>query len=343
MKVSFVSSQAISQAMRYQTQRLQADLAKANKEAATLRVADVGLALGARTNVSVSLHRDIDRLKGIVDSNKLAASRLEATQLGLQDLTRTTQDLRSALMIATSGASDPQLVRKEAETALSRMTTALNASLNGEHLFAGINTDVRPIVDFSDPAAANRVALESAFAAFPFANPAAITEPEINAFMDSVEDQFLGAGWNTLWSTATDQQITSRITLTETAQTSVSANMPGARKLAMAAALVSVVYDDRLSEEARGAAMMRTIGLLGDAVTDLANQQGHAGIAEQRIESASERMSMQIDLFGKALEDLEGVDPYEATTRVTGLKDQLELSYALTARLQQMSLLKFLS
>jgi flagellar hook-associated protein 3 FlgL len=43
------------------------------------------------------------------------------------------------------------------------------------------------------------------------------------------------------------------------------------------------------------------------------------------------------------LNNLEGVDPYEASTRVSGLMAQIELSYSLTARLQQMSLLKFLS
>ena len=87
MKVSFVSSQAISQAMRYQTSRLQSDLVKTTKEMSTLRVADIGLALGARSSISVSLHREIDRLNGIVDSNELAATRLKATQIGLKELT----------------------------------------------------------------------------------------------------------------------------------------------------------------------------------------------------------------------------------------------------------------
>jgi flagellar hook-associated protein 3 FlgL len=73
MKVSFVSSQAISHALRYQMLRMQADLIKAEKEALSGRVADVGLALGARTGLSVSMNREIERLEGLADSNQLAS------------------------------------------------------------------------------------------------------------------------------------------------------------------------------------------------------------------------------------------------------------------------------
>lgn len=343
MKVSFVSSQAISQAMRYQMQRIQAQLVTATKESVEGRFADVGLALGARTGMSVSLHREIDRLKGLTDSNQLAASRLDSTQIGLQDMTEAAQKLLSAYATASSSASEPKIARQEAESVLALMTSVLNANLNGEHLFAGINTDVKPLNDFLDPASPNRIALETAFSTFPFADPANITDVEMNAFLDSVEAQFTGADWNTNWSTATDQQITSRITLTETAQTSVSANITGVRKLAMAAATVVIGLGDDLNQAARDALLERSISMIGEAITDLANQQGSAGITQQRIEKANERMSMQVDLFSKALINLEGVDEFEAVTRVKGLEAQIELSYALTARLQQMSLLKFLS
>ncbi len=341
MKVSFVSSQAITQAMRYQLMRMQSDLIVAQKEANTWRVADVGLALGAQTGVSVSLNRDIERLNGLKDSNQLAASRLESTQLGLQQLTEAANDLLKAYTTGVSGASDPAIIKQQADQVLGLMSSVLNGNLNGEHLFAGINTDVQPLNDFLDPASPNRVAFDTAFAAFPFADPANITAAEMDAFLNSVEGQFLGAGWDD-WSNATDQQITSRITLTETAQTSVSANIPAFRKLAMASAIVSATFDDSMSEAARTEALNRGIALLGEVVNDLANQQGATGITQQRIERANDRMSMQIDLFTESLTEMEGVDPAEASTRVTSLLSQIEISYSLTARLQQLSLLRYL-
>ncbi|TYR30138.1 flagellar hook-associated family protein [Mesorhizobium microcysteis] len=347
MKVSFVSSQAISQAIRYQMSRMQADLVVAQKEVATLRVADVGLALGARTGVSVSLYREIDRLKGITDTNQLAASRLDSTQIGMRQLRESASDLIATLTTAVSGASDPAIVKQQADQVLGQMTSVLNANLNGEHLFAGINTDVQPFNDFLDPTSPNRVAFDNAFTThfgFPAGDPAAaaITEAEMNDFLDNVADPlFFGAGWAD-WSNATDQQITSRITLTETAQTSVSANIPGFRKLAMAAAIVSAAFDDSMSQAGRSAILARGLDLLGSAVNDLANQEGSTGITQQRIEKANERMSMQIDIFTTSLLDLEGVDGYEASTKVTGLLAQIEISYSLTARMQQLSLLRYL-
>lgn len=348
MKVSFVSSQAISQAMRYQTSRLQSDLVKTTKEMSTLRVADIGLALGARSSISVSLHREIDRLNGIVDSNELAATRLKATQIGLKELTDAASDLLSDYSTALSDAAAPTIVQQQAAKVLALMSSVLNTNLNGENIFAGINTDVKPFNDFLDPASPNRAAFDASFAThFGFAaddpDAADITAADMDAFLALVESQMTGAGWSPAWSQATDQTITSRITLTETAQTSVSANIPGLRKLAMAAATVAATFGGELSKEARMAAVERGIELLGEAITDLANQQGFTGVTEQRLKQASERMSTQIDLFTGSIQDLEGVDEFEVAAKVTNLKTQLEISYSLTASMQKLSLLNYLS
>ena len=52
---------------------------------------------------------------------------------------------------------------------------------------------------------------------------------------------------------------------------------------------------------------------------------------------------MQATLFEKHILDMEGVDPYEASTRVADLLSHIETSYALTARIQQLSLVKYLT
>ncbi|MEO4001572.1 flagellar hook-associated family protein [Mesorhizobium sp. CAU 1732] len=349
MKVSFVSSQAISQALRYQTNRLQNDLVIAKKELTTMTVADKGLALGARTGISVSMHREIDRLEGLKDSNQLAASRLSQTQLILQQLNKEASELTATLTTAISGASDPSIAKKAAEGVLSMMSSVLNTNVGGVYLFAGINTDVKPMNDFLDPASSNRQAFEDAFQTHfgftPNAPQAAdIAAADMTDFLQTmVEPQFLGTGWNDVWSSATDQQIVSRITLTETAQTSVSANIPGFRKLAMAASTVAALISSDMSSAASRVVLERAIDLLGEVVNDLANQESATGITETRIDKANDRMSMQIDLFSRSLIDLEGVDEFAASTKVTGLIAQIELSYSLTGRIQQMSLLKYIS
>lgn len=349
MKISFVSSQAISQAMRYQMLRMQVDLVKAQEEAVTGAHADKGLALGARSGYSVSLARESDRMQGLIDSNALATARLSATQIGLQQMTEAAEKMLGSLATALSGSANPRIAGEEAGSAVRLMTSVLNENLNGEHLFAGINTDVRPIQDFFEPGSPNRVAFDDAFATrfgFAIGDPAAagISAADMIDFLDNeVADQFLGAGWEANWSSATDQQITSRITLTESTTTSVSANIDGVRKLAFAAAAVAGLIDSPLNDSARKALIEHATSLVGQSITDLANQQAYTGIAEQRVANASERLGMQIGLFTRTVGDMEGIDPYEASTRVSSLLAQIEISYSLTARMQNLSLVRFLS
>lgn len=349
MKTSFVSTSAVSQAMRYQMARLQADLAKSEQEISTQKVADPGLKLGARTTQLVSLHRDIDRLNGIIDSNGLVSARLATTQQSLNQLTATGNGLLPTLTTALSGPISTSIPKAEAVAALGTLTGMLNASQNGEYLFAGINTDVKPINDFNDPASPNRVAFNTAFDTyfgFSMDDPAAaaITPADMANFIDTaVEPMFLGAGWYGTWSNATDEQIVARITTSETTNASVSANVDGVRKLAMGASLVAGLMDGNFSDDTFRSIFERSAQLVTQSVADLGTTQGELGIIQQRVEAASERLSLQTDLFQTNLQELEGIDAYEVSTRISNLLAQIETSYTLTARIQQLSLVRFLT
>lgn len=348
MKTSYVSSTAISQALRYSMMKMQTDLVTAQKESTTLRVADVGLALGARTGETVSLARDVSRLNGIIDSNSLVSSRLSSTQTILSQLTDRAETLRSTLSAAVSGSSDHSVLQADGAAMLGLLTSTLNTSINGQFLFAGINTDVKPVADFSDPASPSKVAFDTAFQAyFGFAQTdaaaATITSTQMDDFLTNVvEPQFLGAGWNANWSSATDEAIVSRITLNETTETSVSANISGIRKLAMVAAITSELMKGPLNAGAASALSERALTLVNEGIAEVTAQQTMTGVAQQRVNNASERLETQVNLFEKTISDMEGVDPYESATKVSALVSQIETAYALTSRIQQLSLLKFM-
>ena len=89
--------------MRYQLLRAQSELTKAQKEVSTGRHADLGLALGSRTGQSVSFERDLERLKGIVDTNGLASARLSSTQDALSQISASAQSFLSTLTTSVSG------------------------------------------------------------------------------------------------------------------------------------------------------------------------------------------------------------------------------------------------
>ena len=348
MKTTSVSSSAMSNAMRYSQSRMQAELVKRQKEMDTLRVADLGLALGARTSQSVTFARDLERLNSIVDSNKVTSSGLSSTQDALGKLGVAAQRLLTAVTTAASGDPGSNVTRDAGKAALQSMTSILNSSINGEYLFAGTNTDVKPINDYGAAGSPAKAAFDAAFVArfgFPATDPAAasITATQINDFItNDVAPQFLGAGWKANWSNATDQQIVSRISLNETTESSISANTDGVKKLAMAATIVNELFSGNLGAEAKKAVAQRVMTITGEAIGANAQTQSQAGIIEQRVSDASDRMKAQIGLFEKHVVDLEGVDQYEAASRVNDLMSHIQNSYALTARISQLSPINFL-
>jgi flagellar hook-associated protein 3 FlgL len=349
MKAISVSSAAMSNAMRCQQMRMQTDLVKATKESSTGKVADVGLTLGGRTTQAVTFSRDLDRLNGIIDSNALVAARLTSTQDSLGQLSDVAQSFLSALTSAVSGDSSTSITQSAGASALQQMTGILNTSVNGEYLFAGTNTDVKPVDDYMAAGSPAKAALDASFVAyfgFTQNDPAAanITAAQMDDFITtSVEPQFLGSGWQGTWSNATDKQITSRIALNETTETSVSANEVGIRKLAMAAAMVTNLLSSNMSQAARTSVTSRAETLVGEAIGGIVQVRSEAGLAQKRVSDASDRMKTQVDLFERHILDLEGVDPAEAATRVANLTQHIETSFALTARLQQLSLLNYLT
>lgn len=348
MKATSVSSAAMSNAQRYSQMRMQSDLVKAQKEATTGTVADVGLALGGRTAQAVTFSRDLDRLNVIIDSNALVTARLSSTQNSLGQLSDVAQNLLTALT-ATSGDSSSTITHDAGNAAVQQLTSILNTSVNGEYLFAGTNTDVKPIDDFTAAGSPAKAAFDASFVAyFGFTQnapaAAAITATQMDNFITSnVVPQFMGPGWQTNWSSATDQQITSRIALNDTTQTSVSANSDSIRKLAMASAMITGLLSGNISQAARNTVVTRSVSLVGDTLGGLAQLQSQTGLVQKRVSDASDRMKTQVDLFERHILDLEGVDPAEAATRVADLTQHIETSFALTARLQQLSLLNYLT
>ncbi|OQM77051.1 flagellar hook-associated family protein [Manganibacter manganicus] len=348
MKTVSVSSASVSNAMRYSQMHMQMELVEAQKEMTTLKVADTGLALGTRASQSVNFHRDLDRLNTIIDSNGLVALRLGTTQSALDQIGALAQTLMETLTTATTGDLSGAVLSDSGKATLQSLTGLANTALNGEYLFAGTNTDIKPLDDFTAADSPAKAAFDAAFFShfgFTKDDPAAasITAAQIDDFIiTKVEPQFLGAGWGN-WSSATDQGIVSRISLNETVETSVSANNEGIRKLAMAAAMATDLFSGNLSDEARKAAATRALSLSGQAISDLSQIRAQTGIVQKSVSDASDRMKTQTDLFKKHLLDLEGVDPYEAATRVNDLMTHIQTSFALTARIQQLSLLNYLT
>ncbi len=347
MKVPYISSLSISQALRYSMASAQSQLASAEREVSTGRLDDIGLTLGHQTGKFISLKGDMQRLETLIDTNGLASSRMKVSQSAISQIVSRTEDILSSTASGVGLDADQSVLASVAKTALADITAILNTSHNGDYIFSGVNSDAPPITDYETGPA--KAAFDTAFSTFfgfskDDAAAQAIDAATMGTFLDTVvEPQFLGTGWATNVSAAADDAILSRITLTQSVTTSVSANEDGFRQAVMASVITVELFSGNLGEQARSAVASKTRQLAGSAVGNLANLQGRVGLLEQQVTSANERLEAQIDILGEHANSLEAVDPYEASTRLTSLITQIETSYALTARIQKLSLMRFVS
>jgi flagellar hook-associated protein 3 FlgL len=349
MKTTQISTQAISDATRLSRMRLQLQLSEGQKEATTGRLADVGQGLGYLTGRSVSLRQDLDRLNTFKDTNAIATTRLKQTQTALEGIADLAQQFISTLVGARASAASAEVAVADARTKLIALTSAMNNAANGAFLFAGINTDVKPFTDyFETPTPANRAAVATEFtSAFGLAqgDPGTelITSTDRKAFLDGPYSAlFDSTNWTATWSSASDRNITSRINNNELIETSANANNSGIRLLASAYTMVADLGAETLSQDAFQAIVDKAIAVTGEAIGDLTQLRAALGTSEERIDTSNNRMSLQITIMTEHVNLLEGVDPFEASSRVNALLTQVETAYALTARLQRLSLINYL-
>jgi len=349
MKTSFVSNLAMQNAMRMTISRGQTEIQKLNTEIVSGRYADIGLSLAARTSNSVTLNTDVSRLKGILDSNSLVTQRLSASQSSLELMADAAQQMLEAFITA-NGSNDVNrllIAQRDVESALGSFTVAGNTSSNGEYLFSGINAGTQPLEDYLATGSAPKAAFDATFLGhFGFAqdDPAAvnITVAQMDTFISTVlEPAFTGADWNTNWSSASDTNISSRISTNEVVSSGTNANSAGMRNFALAAVIGIELLNSPISDEVRTAVNASAISYAGSAVTGIDNERSNLGVSENRVAKANNALESQLSIITLHLGDVEGVDAYAASTRMQTLLDQIELSYTLTARIQQMSLMNY--
>lgn len=344
MKTTPVSTLGLITATKEMRSNLQFKIAQAQKEATTGRYADVGLSIGYLTERTLSLRHELDRLNTFKDTNAVSASRLELTQTQIDGMADAAQGFLQTLMAARSTSSSAGVAVSDAKAKLNGFVASLNTAVNGAHLFAGVNTDVKPVVSyFSDPPSAAQTAVQTAFAT-EFPGPVdEISGADMKTFLDGAfADLFNSANWTANWSQASDQNITSRINNNERIATSTNANEASFRALASAYTMIAELPIEQLSESAYLALVDTAMEVVGKAVGGLTDLRAALGTSQERIKAANERIDVQAGLLNEHVVALEGVDPYEAIVKVESLMTQLETAYSLTARLQNLSLLKYI-
>ncbi len=351
MKASFVSNLSLQNTMRLTVAKAQKEMTQLQEETVTGRHADVGAVLGAKTARTLNLHRDLQRMESLKSTNALTTQRLAASQEALGQMSTAANDAMEVLIALSGMTSSDQLdlAKENLGNALSTFTAAANTSFSGEYLFAGINSDVMPLGDYlqETPPSDAKTAFDTAFLAhfgFDQSNPnvANITSADMQDFIDDLETSFMGPDWETDWSSASNENMESRISAAETVQSSTNTNTDGMRYTALGLVIGRELLALDISEQTRKTVSDAAIDYTGRAISGLDSERSKLGISESRVTQANTSLDAQITILNTSITDMEGIDTYEAATRVTTLESQLSLAYTLTSRIQNLSLLNYL-
>lgn len=347
MKTSTISNMSITQALRMTMSQTQKDLVVAQAESVSGKHYDMGISLGAKTAQSLDLNREVDRLKALNTSNSLVTTRLGASQAALKDMAASGQEILNTVL-AFGGNEDAQSLatsKTSIQNYLNSIVDKANFSSSGEYLFSGINTDVKPLKDtaLSSSSSFLQAQLTSFMTANGIASKSDMTQSQMSTFLSQVEATFTSdAYWKANISNASDTNTQSRITQGEVVQTSVNTNDQAMRKLVFGSVVALEFMDTQFSAGARNAVQKVSQDKLYQGINGITAMQGKLGLSEERVKKASDSLESQQTIITKYLGDLEGIDVPEAAARVKSLLSLVDASYTLTARIQQLSLVKFL-
>jgi len=329
--------------------RAQFRLATAQTELVGGRKADMPGSLGLRLEQSLALRLELGRNATFTDTNTLTSARLDATQASLSSLRTQAEAFIDTLIASRDGANGPAIASSAARRSLDAMTASLNISVDGAYIFSGIETGKPAIAGYF--AATPSIPRQSTASAFTSAFGAAQGSPgtelisagQMQAFLDGpMTSLFASPAWETGWSGASDQVVVSRISAGEQIDTSVSANEAPFRKLAEAFTMVADLGVETLGRGAYAAVVDRAVQTAGEALAGMVLIEAKVGLAQQSVAAADTRHAAFSDLLRTRLAELESVDPAEAAMRVTAHMTEVQVAYAITARINGLSLFNFL-
>ncbi|MGV3550701.1 flagellar hook-associated family protein [Rhizobium sp.] len=350
MKTSFISNLSVQSAMRSTINQIQSDLMQAQKEVVSGQLFNIGEELGGTTSRALDLRRERDMMSNLMATNSVVTQRLSSSQMALETVSGAGQTALNTL-VALAGSTDSTQLNTAVQTlsdVIDQFVDASNTSVNGEFVFAGINTDVKPMGDYLDDETGARTMFNTAFQSF-FGftkdDPQAeyITPTQMGDFLNTVIEPMYTTGpeWGTTWSTASDQPMTSRISRSEVIQSSTTVNTEGFKQLAFGAIIGIELLNLPISSDTRAVVSNKAIDYMGKAIYGIDSERGLLGLSQNRVRMADEVLSAQVDIIKLNLDDLEGVDVYEASSRITALSSQMEISYSLTSKISQLSLVNY--
>ncbi|MGF6862388.1 flagellar hook-associated protein 3 FlgL [Rhodobacteraceae bacterium MBR-64] len=326
-------------AQGFQSQRQNATLkstsARLATELTTGRSADVGKHLAGDFGALAGVSLWLSVLDAFATANAEAGRFAATVQTAVDRIRSLGGDAAPNLLQAGSSgaASFVDTAGVAARDALDAALSALNTRDGGRSVFAGVAT--------STPAVADAATILAALA------PVVAAETSAAGVIRAVDDFFAAptGGYGDIGYLGAAVPLDPfRVAQDDAVPLGVTANDPALRDMLKALVTGALLAEGALVGDPRARAdLARTAGeRLLTADSKVAGLQGRIGIAEARIDAAATRNAAERAGLETTRADIVGVDGYEAATALQQTQSQLEVLFAVTARLSTLKLSDFL-
>lgn len=217
-------------------------------------------------------------------------------------------------------------------SAFEDMVRALNTQVADRALMSGTSVDTPPLAS----AAAMLADLQAAIGG-------AVDYATISTAVDTWFDDPAG-GFATLgYQGDTGALLEKRISENRTVELNARADDPAIRDTLKGAVLAALANDlPGLSRETKTDLLQEAAADLYGASSELVAVQARVGFAEAAVERTLTETNAQKTTLELAQNDLSLADPFETASRIQATQVQLETFFSLTARMSQLSLLRYI-
>lgn len=329
----------------------------ANRELATGRKDDIYRALGPGAVDALRLRADAARTERQIENGTQLAARLSVTSQALGGAADALQDF---LEIAVPNADGPtqtaDAMRAAARRGYDALVNRMNASLGGTYLFAGVDTNGPALVSWDEASVQTGLSPRDVVSGIVAggltgAADAATKAAEVTAsFADgnagtpdrNFERSFYSGTPAEDGLGQPSERLGASIGPSLSLPYGIQANDPAFRSALQGLAMIASVDPATLDAGSYGEWVAAGIDAAAAGLEGIRDAQTRLGGHQATLDDTIERQEMRRDLFAGQSAALEGVDSYEAASRVTLLSSQLEASFASTARLMRLSFLDYM-
>jgi len=298
------------------------------------KVSDLTRELGGETARFSGLQYSLSQLDTYQQSAQETLQVLESEQLVLQNLDTIRNTTAQQLLLVNESSTRAQL-DQAAEASRSTFDTVvrlLNTQVADRSLFGGARVNQPPLAPADDMIASLGAAVGTTMDA---SSIVAI----VDDWFESPTGGFAVVGYLGDTGPSRQRKVNDTTTVAFTARADNAATI----ELLKGAAIAALAEENPTLDQQAKVTLLEEAGKrLFGAATPLTEMQAQVGYTEKQVQDAMAGNSAQITGLSILQNNLERADPFETATRLQAVQLQLETHFAVTARMSQLSLLRYI-